>query len=158
MGLCLIFLFSCSPIPSLRLLPSWLQLPAGEGFAFLAEGKMEPWALLWSDFILEKSTPPHLDFFLYFCGKIAILDYIYFRWDSIIIWYLYTVHSVHHYKSSYYPSSNSRLLSPILPSLTPLPFGNYPSILYICFIWFCFNSTYKWNHSVLIFLHLTYFT
>lgn len=34
----------------------------------------------WRDFILEKGTPPHFDFvlYLYVCGKIGILDYIYF--------------------------------------------------------------------------------
>jgi len=48
----------------MRLLPSWLQLPAGPVFI---SGKKEE---LWRDFIQERSIPLHLDFFLYLIGKL----------------------------------------------------------------------------------------
>ena len=55
------------------------------------------------------------------------------------------------------------VLYPFHPSPTPFPSGNHYSVLciymfvFVCFI-YLFYSTYEWNHTVFVFLRLTYFT
>ena len=100
------------------------------------------------------------------CSGIQFVDfqnyYVSFR-CSVIIQQLYTLQSDYH-KSSYHPSPYSWPPSPISPTTKPPSllltsdlFSISISLLLLCLVCFT-DSTYEWDHTVFVFLCLTYVT
>ena len=89
---------------------------------------------------------------------------------SIIFLLLYILQCAYHQKFSFHLSANSSSPLPISPSPCPFHSNNHHWSLYLCLYLFdlvCLfyfrllvfsYFTYKWNHTIFVFLHLTYFT
>ena len=79
---------------------------------------------------------------------------------------LYSLHSMFHASDAFtlhLEVCTSRSHAPVSFSPTPLPSGSRLFVLciynFFLFCLFCFlDSTYKWNHTVFVFLCMTYFT
>lgn len=82
-----------------------------------------------------------------------------FQVYNIIIWYLHTLQSDHHPKPSYCSSPSSWAPTPILPTPTPFPIGDYQPVLCTCkFLVIFLGSMSKWSRTVFVIVQLAHFT